>query len=246
MDSGVSIILATYNGAAYLDEQLRSILGQVTADDEVIVMDDCSSDESRTIVARYVETNPNLRLIENSRNKGVKATFEALLAAAMHDVIFLSDQDDIWLEGRKDRMVEALQRGGCVAVLANALVMTERGVERPFFPVPPNVGSIVGNFVRNNFIGCCMAIRRETLELALPFPRRISMHDWWLGTVAMAVGEVRYVAEPSLLYRRHGSNQSAGTRRAWKAVARDRIGNLLALLVLWRRVRRWQGDTETL
>lgn len=236
MTEGVSILVATYNGATYLDEQLRSILEQVTTDDEVIVIDDCSSDDSVAIVARYIDSHANLRLVENDRNVGVKATIEALLRAATREIIFLSDQDDIWVEGRKNRMVETLRHDGCVAVLANALVMTERGVERPFFPVSPDVRSIFGNFVQNNFIGCCMALRREVLTLALPFPPGISMHDWWLGTAAMALGDVRFLPEPSLLYRRHGSNQSAGRRRAWQVVAKDRGGNLLALAVLVRRL----------
>jgi glycosyltransferase involved in cell wall biosynthesis len=240
MQNDVSILVAVYNGSAYIDEQLRSVVSQISPGDEVIVMDDCSSDSSPDIVARYEREHPNVRLIRNERNRGVRATFEGLLNAASRDIILLSDQDDIWIDGRKDRMVAALQQDGCVAVLANALVLTTRGVERTFFPEAhqPNVASITQNYIRNNFIGCCMAFRREVLRLALPFPARISMHDWWIGSCAITLGEVRYVAEPSLLYRRHSSNQSAGTRRSWRAVAKDRGGNLLALAALFLRAVR--------
>ena len=238
MMQSVSILVATYDGAAYLDDQLRSIVAQASPDDEIIVMDDCSSDDSRAIVARYERDHPNLRLVANRHNIGVRATFERLLGIATRDAVILSDQDDIWIDGRRDKMIEALSRDGCVAVLANALVLTEDGAERTFFTEEqwPNVHSIAQNYFRNNFIGCCMAVRREVLKLALPFPATISMHDWWLGSCAIALGEVRYLAAPSLLYRRHTSNQSAGTRRLWRIVAKDRAGNLLALAALLRRV----------
>ncbi len=237
MMQSVSILVATYNGAIYLDDQLRSIVAQASPDDEIIVMDDCSSDDSRAIVARYERNHPNLRLVANDHNIGVRATFETLLRIATKEAVILSDQDDIWIDGRRDQMIEELRRDGCVAVLTNALVLTEHGAERTFFRKEhsPNVHSILKNYIHNNFIGCAMAIRRDVLELALPFPATISMHDWWLGSCAIALGEVRYLRSPSLLYRRHTSNQSAGTRRLWHIVLKDRAGNLLALAALLRR-----------
>ncbi|RYF51585.1 MAG: glycosyltransferase [Cytophagaceae bacterium] len=238
MTLGASIVIATYNGANYLDDQMRSILAQISSHDEVIVMDDHSSDDTRAIVAHYGREHANIKLLANERNIGVRATFERLLSVATKDTLILSDQDDIWIDGRRDRMIEALRHQGCVAVLANARILTEDGAERTFFPEArsPNVDSIAQNYFRNNFIGCCMAIRREVLELALPFPATISMHDWWLGSCAIALGRVRYLAEPSLFYRRHTNNQSAGKRRSWRIVIKDRMGNLRALVVLWRRV----------
>lgn len=240
MIQSVSILVATYNGAVYLDDQLRSIVAQASPDDEIVVMDDCSSDDSRAIVARYERDHPNLRLVANDHNIGVRATFERLVSIANREAIILSDQDDIWIDGRRDQMIEELRRDGCVAVLTNALVLTEHGAERTFFTEKqlPNVHSIAQNYLQNNFIGCAMAIRREVLELALPFPATISMHDWWLGSCAIAWGEVRYLEAPSLLYRRHTNNQSAGARRSWHIVAKDRAGNLLALAALLRRVLR--------
>ena len=240
-NGGVSIIMATFNGARYVDDQLQSILAQATPSDEVIIADDCSTDGTYAILVDYAQRYPTIKVVRNRRNAGVRTTFETLLSLCTREVVFLSDQDDIWTEGRKDRMLDALRHCGYVAVLANAFVMTERGIEGSFFSDArnPNVRSIGSNFFRNNFIGCCMAFRREVLEIALPFPASISMHDWWIGTCAMALGEVRYLAAPSLLYRRHSANQSSGTRRRWSVVLKDRGGNLLALAALLRRVMRW-------
>ncbi|WP_052742446.1 glycosyltransferase family 2 protein [Sphingomonas sp. Ag1] len=244
---GVSILVATYNGARYLADQMDSILAQVAPDDEVIVVDDGSSDTTFAMLSDYAARFPCVTALRNDRNMGVRKTFERLLGLSTRNIVFLSDQDDIWIEGRKARMIEALQQGGCVAVLANSLVMTDEGIGRSFFPEGhrPDVGSVARTFVRNPFIGCCMAFRREVLAVALPFPASISMHDWWIGTCAMAIGEVRYVAAPSLLYRRHGANQSSSTRRSWRVVLNDRRGNLLALAALAARLvrlRRQQHD----
>lgn len=235
--TGVSILMATYNGASYIAEQLDSILAQAAAGDEIIIVDDGSSDGTLEILGAYSSRFPAIQVLQNSRNIGVKATFEKLLGLATGEIIFLSDQDDIWVEGRRASMIATLRQDGCVAVLANALVLTEKGIGKLFFASgdDPDVGSLWRNFASNRFIGCCMAVRREVLAVILPFPPTISMHDWWIGTCAMAVGRVRYLPEPSLLYRRHSSNQSSSTRRPWRVVMRDRRGNLLALAALLRR-----------
>jgi glycosyltransferase involved in cell wall biosynthesis len=240
--TGVSILMATYNGVSYIAEQLDSIVAQAAADDEIIIVDDGSSDGTLQILGAYASRFPTIRVSPNPRNIGVKATFERLLGLATRDIIFLSDQDDIWIEGRKASMVETLRQDGCVAVLANALILTEEGVGKPFFAPgdDPEVESVWRNFAKNGFIGCCMALRREVLAVALPFPPTISMHDWWIGTCAMTVGQVRYLPAPSLLYRRHSFNQSSSTRRRWRVVMRDRRGNLLALAALLRRHMRFR------
>lgn len=245
MTGGVSILMASYNGSAFIDEQLQSITAQLSPQDELIVIDDGSSDRTIDIIVDYVRRFENMRLIENPRNLGVRKTFEALIVESRNEIVFLSDQDDVWIDGRKARMVEALHQNNCVAVLSNAVILTEKGVGRNFFPgdQDPDVGSIARNFIRNNFIGCCMAFRRDVATVALPFPRNISMHDWWIGSCAMALGKVCYLAEPTLLYRRHGGNQSAGTRRPWRVVMRDRRGNLLALVTLLGRLLRLRHAT---
>lgn len=231
---GVSILLAMYNGADFIVAQLESIIAQAAADDEILVLDDCSTDESYAIVKHMENHHPGLRVMRNTHNMGVVATFQALLALANKDIIFLSDQDDVWLENRKSQMLRLLDERTNVAVLANAHFFRDGVVMHQVFAdkYQPNTKSYVHNFIKNSFIGCCMALRREVLVLALPFPNHISMHDWWLGNCAMAIGRVAYSDKPSLLYRRHSSNLSPGTSRKLWPVTKDRLGNLKALSIL--------------
>ncbi|MBB3693785.1 glycosyltransferase family 2 protein [Sphingomonas sp. BK580] len=241
--------MATYNGARYLDEQLRSIVAQLGPDDEVIILDDGSSDRTVELLETYASFCPAITVLRNVRNLGVLGTFELLLTACSKDIIFLSDQDDIWLDQRRERMIAALSSPGYSAVLTNALILHESPTNRTFFAPgrSPATNSMWRNFFKNNFIGCCMAFKRDVLTLALPFPPTISMHDWWLGTCAVAIGKVAYISEPSLLYRRHDSNQSAAARRPWRVVMGDRAGNLRAIATLVQRVamvRRGDGRRQ--
>ncbi len=243
--NGASILIATYNGAKYLADQIESIMAEVVPDDEIIIIDDASSDGTLEILLHYSARFPIVTVIRNDKNIGVTKTFERLLGLSTRNIVFLSDQDDVWIAGRRARMIAALEPEGCVAVLTNSLIMTEQGIGASFFRegARPDVGSIARNFTRNNFIGCCMAFQREVLATALPFPRTISMHDWWIGSCAMAIGKVCYLDAPSLLYRRHGSNQSPSTRRSLRVVLGDRYGNLQALGSLLVRVIRLRWPT---
>lgn len=237
-----------YNGSRFIVEQLESILAEVSIEDEIIILDDRSPDDSYAIAKAMESRHPRLQVHRNAHNLGVVKTFEALLARATKNIIFLSDQDDIWVAGRKAEMVAAMNAAGGVAVLANSSIYVEGERVREFFAdgYRPDTNSIVGNFLKNNFIGCCMAFRRDILALALPFPGSISMHDWWLGSCAMATGRVAYSDKPALLYRRHSANLSPSTRRKWWPVAKDRIGNLIALARLLKRamILKLQGNSE--
>lgn len=239
-NEGISILVAMYNGSRFIVEQLESILAQIAPEDELLVLDDQSTDDSYAIAKAMEARHPGLKVIRSEQNGGVVKTFEALISLATKDIIFLCDQDDIWIAGRKGQMLAAMRDDLAVAVLANSSIYVDGERVREFFPTGyrPNTSSISKNFFKNNFIGCCMAFRREILTLALPFPDRISMHDWWLATCAMSMGKVTYSEQPSLLYRRHSANLSPSTRRKLKAILKDRIGNLLAITVLFRRAAR--------
>lgn len=98
----VSVCIDTRNGAAFLKEQLTSILAQLTPYDEVVISDDCSGDDTLTVIPSFQD--PRIRLLESRPIKGIAKNFEASIAASTGDSIFLADQDDIWLRDRVNKM----------------------------------------------------------------------------------------------------------------------------------------------
>ena len=109
----VSVAMATYNGSAHVAEQLTSILEQLGPHDEVVVVDDASTDDTRAVLAAF--DDPRLRVLESPVNRGYVRAFERALGEARGEVVLLADQDDVWLPGRRDAMVAALRDHQVVA-----------------------------------------------------------------------------------------------------------------------------------
>lgn len=234
----ISVCLATYNGARYLREQIDSILPQLNSGDELLIADDGSTDATLTIVSSYGE---QLRLVASGRAGGVVANFERALAAASGDLIVLSDQDDVWLPGRLDLVREHL--GGAALLMMNAVV-----VDADARPLGPDLYSMLGfhrgfmrTLIRTRYVGCCLALRRELLDLALPFPKRIQWHDWYLALIAELLFSVEVRPEKTLLFRRHDHNASptsSGSRASLISRLQARLWMLHAIaVVLGRRIR---------
>jgi len=204
----VSVCMATYNGERYLRTQLDSILDQLEHDDELLVQDDGSSDDTVAIVRGYGD--PRIQLVTNERNLGVIATFERCLARARHDIVFLADQDDEWLDGKVDAMVAPFADPHVTGVVTEAVIVDAEDAvtgDSIFAHLHSGPG-VVHNFVKNSYLGCCMAVRRDVLAVALPVPRSVRTHDGWIGITADMMGEVVFLPTPYVRYRRHGENLS--------------------------------------
>lgn len=234
----VSVVLAAYNGEKFLQAQLESILTCLRAGDELVLVDDFSTDRTDEIIAGV--NWPNVVVLRNPVNRGVRATFEIGLRRARGEIVFLSDQDDIWVHGKRDAVVAEFENDPrCTVVVSDATVIDADGreIEPSFMRTRGGFRKdFFGNFVRNRFLGCAMALRREVVQVALPIPKLVPMHDMWLGLVGSLMGSVRYLDHPYLKYRRHGGNLSPATRRDLAQVVAWRIGLLLAMVQgLFRR-----------
>lgn len=239
----VSVAMATYNGERFVAEQLHSILEQLAPDDEVIVVDDGSTDGT---VARILALRDDrVRLLAQRRNTGVRASFERALRACRGRFVFLSDQDDRWLPGKRAALVEALQRGARLALSDARVIDTEgRVVDHSFMAWRGGFrGSALATLVRNRYLGCAMAFRRELLEEALPIPDDAPQHDMWIGMLAAMNGPVAYLPQPLLDYRRHSANLSPARRAGLLQMARWRW-RLLRLVVARRLRGRQRVATE--
>lgn len=206
----LSIALASYNGERFLAVQMRSILTQMDENDEVIIVDDGSTDRTLDVVASFGDAR--IRVLRNERNLGVLAAFERALLETRNEIILLSDQDDLWLPGKVNEILARFAADPVtLLVLSDAELIDEEGrVTAPSFMALRGGfrGSFPATLIKNRYLGCAMAFRRELLSYALPIPRDVPMHDMWLGALAACVGKVVFVDRPLTQYRRHGGNAS--------------------------------------
>lgn len=203
----ISVCIATYNGARYIGEQLASILKQLSAEDEVVVSDDGSTDGTIDIVRSL--NDRRIRIVGGPRRHSPTLNFERALRNAKGDYVFLADQDDVWLEGKVRRCMEELQECDCVVSDARVTDSCLNTTSESLFKLMHVRHGRLSNLLwRNGYTGCCMAFKREVLSKALPFPTDIPMHDIWIGNVAAFCGRLRFIDDRLLLFRRHDATAS--------------------------------------
>lgn len=202
--------MAVYNGAAFLKPQIESILVQLRAQDELIVVDDGSRDDSVAVLE--IMRDPRLHVHCNERNLGVLPTFERALSQAGGDIVFLSDQDDIWLPGKVAKALDVFASNPRVTmVVTDAVIVDEQGrvLNPSFFSVRGRFSTgFVRNFIKNKYLGCTLSFRRTMLRRFLPIPHDVPMHDIWFGLLNEIYGKTYFIDEPLTAYRRHGRNAS--------------------------------------
>lgn len=203
----VSVAMAAYNGENYIKPQLESILSQLKEDDEVIVSLDPSTDSTKEIIQSL--NDRRIKVIEGP-GQGVKKNFENAIVNCKNDIIFLADQDDIWLDGKVERVLSEFKEGVCVVMHDCSIVDNDMNVlEKSFFELKNvNVG-IIHNLIKNGYIGCCMAFRGELVKYIAPIPSYIYMHDQWIGMVGDKLGKNVLISDSLLYYRRHDDNVSS-------------------------------------
>jgi glycosyltransferase involved in cell wall biosynthesis len=200
----VSVCMATFNGASFISKQVHSILSQIKPEDELIISDDSSTDATIDVI-REID-DPRIKLFTNNRFFNPIKNFQFALSKAKGDIIFLSDQDDIWLERKYTLMVDELKKVDMV--VSDAIVTDENlnAIHPSFFKLINSGGGIIKNVFRSTYYGSCMAFRRSVLNYAIPFPPTKEIgHDLWLGVVSEIVGKSYFCPVPLILYRRHNN-----------------------------------------
>ncbi|MBQ2940386.1 MAG: glycosyltransferase [Clostridia bacterium] len=226
-DDTVSVVMASYNGNAYIRQQIESILPQLREGDELLVSDDGSTDSTRETVAAMAAEDSRIRLIDGP-HAGVIRNFEQALKAAKGDVLFLCDQDDVWYGDKVAAVLQKFRQTGAVLVLHDArLTDGDLNETAPsYFAAHGTKAGYFNNWLKNGFVGCHMAFRRELLDVALPFPDDLPMHDQWLGLLAEKRGGVGRISRPLSDYRRHGQTVTSVEKHG---KITDMIKNRLAI-----------------
>ena len=204
----ISIAMATYNGAKYLKAQLQSFIDQTRQPDELIITDDCSTDDTEIIVHEFAKVAPfTVEFYRNEKNLGYCGNFNAALTKTTGDLVFLSDQDDVWFAEKIEHIIGVGDRHPKCWILTNDAYLTDSELTEVGLT---KLGQIraAGMPIERYVMGCCCAVRRELLDLALPIPKTFDAHDAWLVWFADGLKR-RYVDERVLqYYRRHENNES--------------------------------------
>ena len=203
----MSIVMATYNGAKYLVEQLDSIFAQTLVPDEIIIVDDCSIDNTWQVLSEYARRCPQIKLYRNDANLGVVKTFEVALSLCTGEFIALADQDDYWLPNKLELLMANI--GSNWLIHSDAYIADENlnVISESYSQLKPyHDNSLAMYLLRNNVTGCTVLIHRDLLKLALPFPPNVIMHDHYLALCAKYYAKLSYLSLPLLKYRQHAQN----------------------------------------
>lgn len=238
----VSVCIALFNGQDFICQQIDSILDAINyaqlEDYEIIVVDDCSKDQSLAALKYYV-SEPYFRLLRNTENIGVVATFEVAICRAEKEIIYLCDQDDLWSAKRIANSLSVFwEDDAATLVMCNAQLVDMHGetLGKRFFSTRPSLGFT--NLFRNRFIGCCICFDSSLKKYLLPFPPHISMHDIWIGLISRAFGRNVFIDEDLVFYRRHVGAVTHQISRSYWVRLRSRVVDTCGLLVRINRIFR--------
>lgn len=218
----ISIALCTYNGEKFLSEQLESFSRQTRQPDELVVSDDCSTDNSTKIVEEFANrASFPVRLYRNEKNLRSTKNFEKAIELCTGDLIFLSDQDDVWMPEKLERIETEFDKNQSVGmVFSDAEIVDENlGATGDLlwnftFAEEPREASRRGKFFevllsQNVVTGATLAFRAELRKNFTPIPENIPnlIHDGWISLVIATASQVVFLDEPLIKYRQHSAQQ---------------------------------------
>jgi len=210
----ISVCMATFNGGKYIKEQIDSILVQLGKDDELIISDDGSTDNTLEIIRELDDSR--IKVYENAGIHGYAHNFENALKKASGDYIFFSDQDDVWLPSKVETMLPYLQHDNFV--ISDAYITNdELEIKCRLSSWRTYKKGYLQNLFKSIYAGCTCAFTKRIKDYALPFPStKYIQHDNWIGLLCELKFNVVYVDKPLILYRRHNSNTSGAGSKSSK------------------------------
>ncbi len=198
--------MATYNGAAFIEAQLESLLHQTRLPDELVVCDDRSNDATVEIVERFAAAAPFAVAVEvNPSNLGPIRNFERAIGRCTGDIIFLSDQDDYWLPDKIEDVLRVFASDPKAMVVLNDQQLADQNLVTI---EATTLGNIAANGSPDSCFnwGCCSAHRRSWRDFILPIPDGVPGHDDWINGLAQQLGVATIHRQVLQIHRRHSFN----------------------------------------
>jgi glycosyltransferase involved in cell wall biosynthesis len=204
----ISVCIATYNGEKFIKQQILSILTQLSEKDEIVISDDYSTDNTYSIIKDI--NDERIKFFYNTRERGYTRNFENAIKKSSGEFIFLSDQDDIWIDNKVQIMLDYLKMFDLVVSDATWVDENLKITRGSHFRLSNMRTGFFRHLLKPCYIGACMAFNRKILDKAMPFPRNTALcaHDYWLSIIGEFFYKVGLVNQELILFRRHGANNS--------------------------------------
>lgn len=214
----ISVAMTTYNGNKYVEDQIRSILSQTLQIDELIIVDDCSTDNTIEIIRQM--NDDRIILFQNNKNKGYIESFYQAVKHTSGDYIFLADQDDIWMENKIEEMLRILTKENCVAVCSACSIidsnsnMTQKNYYTEYFNQKMCkeflVKVVYKRLLLHNIAqGCTYGFNKLIKDYYLSIHETEIIHDQQIMLIATLLGDVYFINKPLIQYRIHNDNALA-------------------------------------
>lgn len=223
--------MTTYNGAKFVAQQLDSIIDQTIKDFELIICDDCSTDNTLDIISKYASDDSRIKIIRNQNNLGFKKNFEQALRFCTGDFIALCDQDDIWEENHLELLISNIGNNYVIAGNNQLVDADMKSLSSDFFSshlfslekYPDNSDILKKILLSGNcFQGASMLLKRDFLKFYLPLPEDIPYHDSWLAALACSFNKFTCINTIITKYRQH-DNQVTHNDKSNKGFAEKRV-----------------------
>jgi len=215
----ISVVMATYNGESFLEEQLESLVDQTRMPDELVVCDDGSTDDTLEILQQFEKAAPfAVRVHQNESRLGYSKNFGRAIKLSEGEIIFPSDQDDVWFPSKIERISSEFLSDGRPLVVINDCELTD-GQLNPSGLSKADQIRAAGLGLDNFVSGCCSALHSSMKELVIPIPAEHFPYDVWMNRLALVLERRQFIPEILQWYRRHGDNASG-----WFVSSTDPIG----------------------
>jgi len=228
---GISVLLSTYNGEKYLNQQLDSLFSQTYEIFEIIARDDGSQDKTLEILRSY-----NIKIIDSKENLGAKGSFGALLEYAVQnnasEYFMFCDQDDVWDSNKIEKTlakmhdIEKSLPDSPILVNTDLKVVDEelKVLDNSMWnyqQINPKLNTLNRLLIQNTITGCTVMINKKLAQISLQIPDEALMHDWWIGLVASKFGRIEYIHDSTIQYRQHTGNNVGAKRFSYVNIIKN-------------------------
>lgn len=234
----VAVLMATYNGEKYIKEQIDSLLCQTFEDYCIYIHDDGSDDNTLKIVREYEKNNTERIVIMQGESTGeAKRNFLFMLKNVTADIYMFCDQDDVWKTDKIEKAVKEINKtiGKKPVLVYTDLEYVDKNlnvIEKSYFSYQEKditKNSVKDVLIKNLFVGCTLAFNKQLRDVAINYKNidYLQMHDWWIGLLACAMGNVIFINEQTIKYRQHDNNVTGSKNQ----------GRIIKILKRWINVR---------